>query len=143
LAMLAGRIVTPLDGALVGVAALTLQEELQPLAPALPADGPRVSCHVDSSDSPALWRPAAVVRDGGDVLDQVHHEARGLEAAERGLAPRPGSLDEDLHLPHAELGRLARRGLGRDLGGEGRALARALEAHRAGARPCDHAALRV
>src|SRR3989475_245458 len=72
LAVLARRIVAPLGGALVGVAALALQEELQPVAPAVPADGPGVSCHVDSSDPPPLGRPTAVVRDGGDVLYQVH-----------------------------------------------------------------------
>src|SRR5205085_5577037 len=40
LAVLARRIVAALDRALVGVAALALQEELQPLASAMPADRP-------------------------------------------------------------------------------------------------------
>src|SRR4029079_1052392 len=48
LAVLAGRIVAPLDGALVRVAALSLQEDLQTLAPALAAGGSRITCHVRS-----------------------------------------------------------------------------------------------
>src|SRR5947207_2544209 len=104
--VLTGRIVPPVDRAFVGVAALALQEELQSLASAVPADRPRVSCHSLSSDPSPLGGATAVVRNRGDVLDQVHGEARRLQAAERGLAARARSLHEDLHLPHAELGGL-------------------------------------
>src|SRR5437763_11667420 len=45
LAVLARRVVPSLDGALVGVAPFALQEELQTLTPAVPADRSRVSCH--------------------------------------------------------------------------------------------------
>src|SRR5262249_2233160 len=45
LPVLTGRIVAPFDGALVRVAPLALQEQLQTLAPAVPADRSRVSCH--------------------------------------------------------------------------------------------------
>src|SRR5690349_4849232 len=54
LPVLAGRVVAALDRALVRVAALPLEEELQPLAPAVPADGSGVSRHVVSSDPPPL-----------------------------------------------------------------------------------------
>src|SRR5262245_1439746 len=46
LPVLAGRIVAPLDRALVGVAPLALEKELQPLASAVPADRSGVACHV-------------------------------------------------------------------------------------------------
>ena len=45
LAVLAGRKGTAVDGALVAVAALALQEQLLSLSAALPADGVCISCH--------------------------------------------------------------------------------------------------
>src|SRR5581483_1233168 len=45
LAVLAGRIIAPLDGALVRVAPLALQKQLEPLPPAEAADRARVPCH--------------------------------------------------------------------------------------------------
>src|SRR5438552_4065995 len=45
LPVLAGRVVAALDRALVGVAPLALQEQLETLAPAQPAGGLRVSRH--------------------------------------------------------------------------------------------------
>ena len=44
-AVLAGRVAAALDRALLLEAAVALEEELHPLAPAQPADGTRVSCH--------------------------------------------------------------------------------------------------
>src|SRR5262245_28793828 len=80
------------------------------------------------SDPPALRWPATVVRNRGSVLDRQDLEPGGLERADRRLAPRPRPLDADVDRAHAVLlgcvGRLLRRGLGR----ERRALARALEA---------------
>src|SRR5262249_9917782 len=58
LAVLSGRVVAALDGALVGVAALALEEQLEPLATAQPADGSRVACHV------RLLRPGAASAAG-------------------------------------------------------------------------------
>ena len=49
LAVLARRVGAALDGALVGEAAVALQEELHAFAPAEPADGTRVTSHRRSS----------------------------------------------------------------------------------------------
>ena len=48
LAMLAGDVRAAIDGALLGVATLALQEELEPFAAAEAADGTTVTSHVDS-----------------------------------------------------------------------------------------------
>src|SRR5262249_29330307 len=58
LAVLAGWIVAALDGALVRVAALALEEQLESLAAAQTADRSRVSCHV------RLLRPGAASAAG-------------------------------------------------------------------------------
>src|SRR3954452_13041269 len=86
---------------------------------------------------------AAVVCLRGDVLDARDLEAGGLEAADRGLAARAGTLDEDLHLLHALLDALARGGVSRHLRSERSRLARALEAGTAGRLPRDHVAVAV
>src|SRR5262249_34823108 len=143
LPVLARRIVTALDGALVGVAALALQEELQALAPAEPTDRSGVSCHVCSSDQAAVGRPPGVVRDRGAALDDAHGEACRLQAAERGLAAGPGSLHHHRDMPHAQLRRLAGRRFGGNLCREGGTLARAFEPARSCARPHQHVALRI
>ena len=80
---------------------------------------------------------------GGDIGDRAHLEAGGLERADRGLTSRAGALDEHVDLLDAVLLRLAGRVLGGELGGEGRRLARALEADVAGGRPCEDATGRV
>src|SRR5215211_2121821 len=84
-----------------------------------------------------LGRAASVVRDGRDVGDGAHLEARGLEGADRLLAAGAGSLDVDLDLAHAVL-HGALRGA---IGGEGsrvrRALPGALEPGDARGTPCD------
>src|SRR5262245_49098788 len=95
------------------------------------------------SDPAPLPRAAAVVCLRGDVLDAGDLEPGGLKAADRGLTARAGALDEDFDLLHALLDALARRGVGRDLGGEWRALARALEAGAAGGLPRDHVPVAV
>src|SRR5690349_4876725 len=91
-----------------------------------------------SSDPAPLGRAAAVVRYGRDVLDRADLESRRLQRTDRGLTARAGSLDEDVHLAHAVLLRLAGRRLGGHLRGERRRLARALEADVAGGGPADH-----
>src|SRR4029453_5508606 len=107
LTVLSGWIVATLDGALVGVAALALQEKLQPFSAAEATNGSCVSCHAVSSDPPPLGRAAAVVGNRRHVLDDAHVEARGLEAAKRGLAASARPLHVDLDVTHAELRRLA------------------------------------
>src|SRR5262249_46247838 len=98
LAVLAGRIGAPLVSTLVGVAAVALQEELHVLAAAEAADGSDVTCHFSNdleSNAAALGRPAAVVRDRGDVADEADLEARRLQRAQRRLAARARPLHVD------------------------------------------------
>ena len=83
------------DGALHRVAALPLQEELGALPAAEPADGSGVSSHggpwfpsFPSLHPPPLLGAAAVVRDGGDVLDAGDLDAGGGQRADGGLAAR-------------------------------------------------------
>src|SRR5689334_14917458 len=47
LAVLAGREIALLDGALFRVATLALQKQLHPFPPALPADGTNISCQIE------------------------------------------------------------------------------------------------
>src|SRR4051794_20418874 len=133
-AVVARRVGAALDAALVGQAALTLEEELLALAAALLALGTRVASHLDT---PPLARPAAVGGLRRDVLDARDLEAGGLQRADRGLAARARALDEDLDLLQALLDALAGSGVGGDLRGERRRLARALETGAAGGLPRD------
>src|SRR3954454_18675002 len=96
-----------------------------------------------ASDPPPLPGAASVVRLRGDVADARDLEAGGLEGADRGLPAGAGPLDEDLDLLQAVLDALARRGVGGDLGGEGRGLARAAEAGAARGLPGDDVPLAV
>src|SRR3954447_20399561 len=139
-AMIAGRVGAALDAALVGQAALALEEQLLPLTAALLALGRVIACHSDPSPLPGA---AAVVCLGGDVLDAGDLEPGGLQRADRGLATRAGALHEDLDLLHALLDALAGRRVGGHLGGERRRLARALEAGAAGGLPRDDVAFAV
>src|ERR1019366_4292244 len=138
------RIGATFDAALVGQAALALEEQLLPFAAALLALRGGVSGHGPRiSDAAPLARAAAVVCLRGDVLDAGHVETGGLQRADRRLAAGAGALDEDLDLLQPLLDALARRGVGRDLRGERRRLARALEAGTACGLPGDHVALLV
>src|SRR5579875_1205099 len=106
---------------------------------------PTVTCSLRRRRSypPPLGRPAAVVRLRGDVGDGTDLEAGRLQRADRRLAARARTLDEDVDLLQAVLLRLAGGALGGHLRRERRRLSRALEADVAGARPGDHVALRV
>src|SRR4029453_15978737 len=97
-AVLARRIRAALDRALLGQAALTLQEELHALPAALLALGGTVAGHLDA---PPLPRAHAVVCLRRHVLDAEDLEAGRLERPDRGLAPRARALDEDLDLLEA------------------------------------------
>src|SRR5690349_15653415 len=90
-----------------------------------------------ASDPAPLGRAAAVVGDGGDVLDGPDLEAGRLQRPDRGLAARTRALHEHVDLAHAVLLRTTGGVLGSHLRGERRRLARALEAHVAGGRPRD------
>src|SRR4051812_23603816 len=139
-AVLARRVAAALDRALLGQAALALQEELHPLAAALLALRSGVSRHLHT---PPLLGPDAVVRLRRDVLDAEDLEAGRLERADCGLATGARALDEDLDFLETVLHALARGCVGGHLGRERCRLARALEARRAGRLPDDHVALRI
>src|SRR5262249_53552448 len=133
-AMLAGRIVTSLDGALVGEAARSLEEELHSLTTAQPALRLGVSRHGPPLPPPPRGRTASVVGNRGHVTDGCDLEPPRLQGADGGFATGPRSSHEDLDLLQSVLHGLAGGDLGRRLGGEGRRLPRALEsrASRAG-----------
>src|SRR3954464_15747688 len=80
---------------------------------------------------------------GRDVADAGDLEAGGLERADRRLAARARALDEHLDALETLVDALARSGVGGDLGGERRGLARALEAGAAGGLPRDDVAFLV
>src|SRR5947207_90248 len=101
------------------------------------------ACGREPLDAPPLLGPNAVVGLRSDVLDPKDLEPRGLQRANRGLAARARPLHEDLDLLQPVLHALAGAGVGGHLGGEGRRLAGALEAGRAGGFPRDHVALVV
>src|SRR5262245_39154320 len=139
-AMLSRRVVAPLDGALVGEAASTLEEELHPFPTAEPALRVAIARHDRLLHPPPLGRAAAVVRDRGDVTDGGDLQADRLERPDGGFAPGPWPAHEHLDLLEAELHALAGGDLGRCLGGEWRALAGPLEASAPRARPGHHVA---
>src|ERR1700677_3589751 len=96
-----------------------------------------------SSHPPTLGRAAAIMRNGGDVLDGPDLKAGRLQRPDRGLAAGARSLDEDVDLAHAVLHGTARCGLGGLLGCVRGRLARTLEPDLPGGRPRDHAPDRV
>ena len=102
LAVLAGRVVALLDRALLGEAAVALQEQLHALAAAQPADGTSVSRHCYAPLDPApLGRPATVVRDGRDVPDGLDLHSRRLQRADGRLAAAARALDADVERAQA------------------------------------------
>src|SRR5215211_1475217 len=95
------------------------------------------------SDAAPLGRAAAVVGDGGDVLDALDLQAGRLQGADGRLPAGTGALDE--HVDSADAVLLGSPGglLGRQLGRERGRLARALEPDVARRRPRDRVALGV
>src|SRR4051812_23819655 len=96
-----------------------------------------------SSDTATLLRAAAVVRDRRDVRDRVDPDAQRGERTHRGLAARAGATDLDVQVLDALLHGGAAGDFRRDLRGERRRLARALEALAAGGGPAQGVALAV
>src|SRR5215211_4551139 len=141
-AVLAGRVGALLHRALGALALGALEEELGLLAPAEPAVRAGISrqCLLALSDAAPLGGAAAVVGDGGDVLDL---QAGGLEGADGRLPARARALDEDVDLADAVLLGPAGGLLGRELGRERGRLARTLEPDVARRRPRDRVALGV
>src|SRR5207302_6685155 len=91
LAVLARRVRTALDGALVRVAAVALQIHLEIFAPADAAGRFGVASHLHA---PPLRGPAAIVRNRRNIADQGHFQASGGERAQSRLAARARSLDQ-------------------------------------------------
>ena len=83
------------------------------------------------------------MRDGRDVSDHGHKNARALNRPYRGFATRSGSSNEDLDLTKAVIHALAGRVLGGSLSGESGRLSRSLEPDGARAAPSNGIALRV
>src|SRR5215208_6817951 len=144
-AVLAGRVGSLLHRALGALALGALEEELGLLAPAEPAVRAGVSRQflLALSDAAPLGRAAAIVGDGGDVLDALDLQAGGLEGADGRLPAGAGTLDEHVDLADAVLLGPTSGLLGRQLGRERGGLARALEADVARRRPRDRVALGV
>src|SRR5215203_1930481 len=144
-AVLAGRVGALLHRALGALALGALEEELGLLAPAEPAVRAGISrqCLLALSDAAPLGGAAAVVGDGGDVLDALDLQAGGLEGADGRLPAGARALDEDVDLADAVLLGPAGGLLGRQLGRERGRLARALEPDVARRRPRDRVALGV
>src|SRR5438445_6110113 len=94
-------------------------------------------------DATALARPAPVVRHRRHILDPGDLEARRGERADRGLSARTRALHEHIYPLEAVLLRRPGCLLGRELRGERRGLAGALEAHVPGARPAEGVPLLV
>ena len=92
----------------------------------------------DGSDPAALGPAAAVVGQGGDVADQGDLETGHLQGADGRLTAGTRTAHQHLDLAHALLQGAAGGGFGRGLGGEGGALAGALEAAGTGGGPADH-----
>src|SRR5690606_33847020 len=85
----------------------------------------------------------SVVRHSGVVLEGGDLDALGGEAGDRGLTAGADALDADLALDEAHLAGLGGGALGGTRGGEGRALARSLEPHGAGAVPAQGLAVDI
>jgi hypothetical protein len=96
-----------------------------------------------SLDAPLLRRAAAVVRDRRMIDDRADSQASRLQRSDRRLAPRAWAPHEDVHRSHPMLHRLASGRVSSKTSRVRRALARALEAGCARARPAQSVALRV
>src|SRR5918993_4579984 len=96
-----------------------------------------------ASDPAPLGGAAAVVGDRGDVLDAGDLDPGALQRADGRLAAGAGALHLHVDLAHAVLHRAAGGLLGGHLGGERRALLRALEADVAGRGPGEDVPLLV
>src|SRR5713226_5869583 len=101
-------------------------------------------CATSTSDSPPLWRTAAVVRNRRDIANHHDVQSGGGQRAHSRLAARARTLHFHFHALHPVL--VARDARGRQrslLCGVRRAFARAFEADCARGRPAHHTAIRV
>src|ERR1700690_1725480 len=109
---------------------------LQPFFPDDFCGGADVASYVSTaSNSTALRRTAAVMRNRRGVLDVAHFDAGRGQGTDRGLASGAGAADPYFHAAHAMIARHA-GGVGRSLlGGKRGPLARSAEAQRTRAFP--------
>src|SRR3990172_1527867 len=80
----------------------------------------------------SFWGPAAIVRQGGDVLNRSDSQSRGLQRRDGRFPARPGAFNPDFDLANAASHRGGGGALGGLLGRKGRAFSRALKAGAAG-----------
>jgi len=108
LAVLPRRIAAAFDRAFVRETLFALEEELLPLAAALPALGIQISGHAYSSICAAFRRPATVVGHGRHVRDAADLETQRVQGANGGFPSGAGAFDAHLEILHAAfLGRAA------------------------------------
>ena len=85
--------------------------------------------------SPTLWRTTPIMRNGGDIANQIDAQACTLQGTNGGFPTSTGTIHIDVHLPHAVFHRFPGGSLSRPLCGKGGALPRPFESLIAGARP--------
>ena len=79
-----------------------------------------------SLDASLLAGAASIVRDRGDVLDQLHFQTGCLQRGDGAFTSRAGTFDANFHVTHAELRRLFSGLLSGTLSSKGSALAATL-----------------
>src|SRR5690606_11606035 len=124
----AGGVGTTVKCALVGVTAITLQEQFRTFTPAYAALGTIILSQdtILLLDATALGRAAAVVGDGGYVTNERDLEAGGIDGAHGGFTTGTGTLDVNADSTHAVFLRLFGGSFGSNLCGERGRLTRAL-----------------
>lgn len=96
-----------------------------------------------SLDASLLAGAASVVRDRGDVLDQLHFQAGCLQRGDGAFTSRAGAFDANFHVTHAELRRLFGGLLSGTLSSKRSALAATLESTGASAGPAEGVAFDI
>ena len=92
-------------------------------------------------DAASFRRSATVVGDRRNVANHRHLEAGGLESAQSGFTPRPGTFGEDGDALHAVIHRFVSGIIGGDLGCERRGFTRTAETLRTTCAPRNRATI--
>ena len=130
---------SPFDGALLGVATLPFEEELEILAPTQTTDASSVTSHSSSFLHAATFRrPTPVVRDRRGVFDQGDAQTRVGEHSQRGFTSGTRTVHVHLDGTHAVHLCFLDGVFTRQLRGKRCALAGTFEAARSGGRPAHH-----